>query len=92
MQRITVATQCADARTVICQNLLKFGKGSRIFEHRQFAVRISRIVAGTKLDGCDLECLEFRENCGQRELREQGRKHSNAHNVFLSPGPKSLKD
>ena len=63
---------------------LKLGEGCGIFEHRELAVRIAGIVSRGEFDGVDLQRREFLENRGQRKLRQQGSKDSNAHKAFLS--------
>ena len=82
MQRVAVTAQGADGDAVIGQNFLKLGEGGGVFEHRELAVRIARIVAGAEFDGIDLERYEFLQNRSQRKLRQQRRKDSNAHDGF----------
>src|SRR5258708_4223069 len=86
MQRVSVTTQSADVDAAVGQNLLKFGEGSGIFEHREFAVRVARIVSGGEFDGIDLQSREFLKNRGQRKLRQQGGKHSYTHIDFCLLG------
>jgi hypothetical protein len=86
MQGVPVTTQGADADSVIGQNVVKLGEGSGIFEHREFAVRIARIVSGSEFDCVDVERREFLENGCQRKFGQQGSEDSNTHNAFCLLG------
>src|SRR5580698_8686187 len=82
MQGIAVRTQSADMRAMVGEHLLKFREGATIVQHRQFAVRITRIISGAKFYGIDAQRGKFPENVRQRKLREQRGKHSNTHGGY----------
>ena len=82
MQCVAMTTQGADTDAVVGQHLLKLSERSGIFEHRKFAVSVTWIVSRGEFDGIDSERDEFLKNGGQRKLRQQGSKDSNAHKAF----------
>jgi hypothetical protein len=79
MQCIAVTTQGADRDAVVGQHFLELAEGRGILEHREFAVRVARIVSRGEFDGIDLQRRKLLENRGQRKLRQQRSEDSNAH-------------
>ena len=64
---------------MIGQHFLKLGKSVTVFEHREFTVRIAWIVTRAELNGVDIEQFELLDNRGKRQMRQQWRKNSKAH-------------
>ena len=69
MQRVAVTTQRADGHSVIGQNFLELSQGVGIFQHRELAVRVARIVSRAEFHGVDLQRRKFLEHRRQRKLR-----------------------
>jgi hypothetical protein len=72
MQGITVTAQRGYLRTLIGDNPVELGERCGIFEHREPAVCIARIIAGAKFHSVDVERLQLGKDRIQRELRQQG--------------------
>ena len=64
MQRIPVATQRADADSMIGQNLLEFGERRRILKHRELAMSIADIVSGGQFHRIDMKLCKFFRTAG----------------------------
>src|SRR5581483_8245632 len=82
MQRIPVATQGADAESVIVEEFLEAAQSRTVLDHGKLAMRVADIISGGEFDGMDVQFRQFVEHLIKRELRKQGREDSNAHKDF----------
>ena len=85
MQGIAVGTESADGKALIIEQLFKFLQIFCAAEHRQLAVRIAGVVAGTELDRADVELLQLFKDFVERELRQQRGKYANSHGITVAP-------
>ena len=81
MERVAVATQCADAESMVREDLLEVTQRRTVIEHGEFAMRIAHIVPGCQLNRIDIERRKLFKNRFQRQLRQQRRKDPNSHSL-----------
>lgn len=79
MQRISVATQRADGKSMIVQRLLEFLERVWVVKHGELAMRIAGIIAGAQLYRADAVSLQLCQHVFKRQLRKEGRKYSQSH-------------
>src|SRR5581483_11908369 len=81
MQRIAVATQSADRKSVVTQLLFERLQLRLVIEHRHLAMSIAGIISRPQFYGVDALRLQLLQNIFQRHLRQQRCKDSDFHPV-----------
>jgi hypothetical protein len=74
-----VTAQRANGEAVAFELLLELLQGLTLVQHRQFAMGVARIVAGTKFYRMDIQTLQFFEYFVEGELCEQRSENSDLH-------------
>src|SRR5689334_668983 len=54
MECVSVAAEGADRKTVVLKLLFELFQLFLVFEHREFAMRVARVISRPKLDSCDV--------------------------------------
>ena len=81
-----MAAQGADREAVVRELLFKINQLVRMLEHRQFAMRIARIIACAEFDRADVERGQFFEDLLQRQAGKQRREDTDVHSKAPSDG------
>jgi hypothetical protein len=59
MQRVSVTTQRAHGESAVLDLVLELLQCRRVIEHREFTMRVARIVAGAQFDRANRMALQF---------------------------------
>ena len=86
MQRIAVAAQGADGESVVGEFALEVLQLAFVLQHRELAVGVAGIIAGTEFHGIDVVAFQLLEYVFDGQLRQERCEYADFHRNHCSVG------